>query len=51
MDSRFSCLTPGMERFLLDLLGAVKIEDVIWKWGVGVFLERVFSFFFGREVL
>ena len=29
MDSRFSCLTPGMERFLLDLLGAVKIENVL----------------------
>ena len=29
----------------------LKIEDVIWKWGVGVFLERVFSFFFGGEVL
>ena len=37
MDSRFSCATPGMERFLLDLLGAVKNWECALEvgcWGV-----------------
>ena len=33
--SRFCCLAPGMERFSLDLLRAVK-KNLPWKWGVGV---------------
>ena len=36
MSSRFLRVTPRMEAFSLDLLGAVKkIENVLWNCGVG----------------
>ena len=28
-----------MEGFSVDLLGGLKIENVLWKWGVGVCLD------------
>ena len=39
MVPRFSCVTPGMERFSSDLLGAI-IENGLWKWGVRVSLDH-----------
>ena len=39
MVPRFSCVTPGMERFSSDLLGAI-IENGLWKWGVQVCLDH-----------
>ena len=37
MSSRFPCVIPGMERFLLDLRELLKkIENVLWKWGLEV---------------
>ena len=36
VDSRFSCVAPGIEGLSLDLLRAVKKENVLWScWIVG----------------
>ena len=41
MSSRFSWMTPGIERSSLGFSRAVnKIENVLWKCGVGVCLDR-----------
>ena len=37
MSSRFLCVTPGIERFSLDLLRNMKeMESRLWEWGVSV---------------
>ena len=37
MSSRFLCVTPGIERFSLDLLRNMKeMESMLWEWGVRV---------------
>ena len=36
VSSRFSYVTQKMERLPLDVLRAVKIDNVLWKWVVGV---------------
>ena len=39
VNSRFSCVAPGMERYSLDLPRALKNRDMLWEWGLVVYLD------------
>ena len=39
LSSRFSCVVQGMKTYFLNLRKLLKIEYILWKWDVGVYLD------------